>query len=428
MTRLETIARPWGRPWNVSGRVAAGSARGSVRPPEPPDLEVALLTGGQDRHYAFGLTMALAAIGTSVDVIGSDDVDSPELHRTRGITFLNLRRQRAEATRRRKVAGVVMYYARLLRYAATARPKVFHILWNGKIELFDRTLLMLCWKALGKKVALTAHNVNAGTRDATDTWMNRVTLAVQYRLADHVFVHTERMKRELAAEFGVRDAAITVVPYGINNAVPDTGLTPSEARRRLGLGSGDKTILFFGNIAPYKGLDDLVSAFHRIAGARPDYRLVIAGRPKKGTEAHWEAIRAAIDRGPHPERIVRRIDFIPDADAETYFKAADVLALPYRHIFQSGVLFFGYSFGLPVVVADVGALKEDVVEGETGFVFRPGDPVDLARAIETYFSSALYAHLARRRLEIRRYAHERHSWDVVAGLTRKVYRRLAWDE
>jgi glycosyltransferase involved in cell wall biosynthesis len=60
----------------------------------------------------------------------------------------------------------------------------------------------------------------------------------------------------------------------------------------------------------------------------------------------------------------------------------------------------GYSFGLPVLAADVGSLKDGVVEGKTGFVFRPEDPIDLARAIERYFASDLYAELNSRRQEM----------------------------
>ena len=100
-----------------------------------------------------------------------------------------------------------------------------------------------------------------------------------------------------------------------------------------------------------------------------------------------------------------RAEFIPDDETETYFKAADVLVLPYRHIYQSGVLFLGHSFGLPVLAADVGSLKDDIVEGKTGFVFRPEDPDDLARVIEQYFASDLYADLNNRRKEIRRARH-----------------------
>ena len=113
-------------------------------------------------------------------------------------------------------------------------------------------------------------------------------------------------------------------------------------------------------------------------------------------------------------RILLRAEFIPDDETEVYFKAADVLVLPYRHIYQSGVLFLGYSFGLPVLAADVGSLKDEIVEGKTGFVFRPEDPVDLARTIERYFASDLYAELNSRgrRYEITRPSGIPGTWSV----------------
>ena len=91
---------------------------------------------------------------------------------------------------------------------------------------------------------------------------------------------------------------------------------------------------------------------------------------------------------------------------------------------RAACLFLGHSFGLPVIAADVGSLKDDIVEGQTGFVFRPEDPADLAKAIERYFASDLYANLNSRRQEIRDYATERHSWDVVARITMNVYAGL----
>jgi len=53
------------------------------------------------------------------------------------------------------MARVLIYYARLLRYAAAAEAKIFHILWNNKFEFIDRTLVVLYYKLLGKKVVLT---------------------------------------------------------------------------------------------------------------------------------------------------------------------------------------------------------------------------------------------------------------------------------
>src|SRR5439155_24480732 len=209
---------------------------------------------GQDGHYAYGLAMALAGEGVYLDFMGSDELDSPELHASPRLRFLNLQGGHGtDESLARKMLRVLLYYTRLVWYAALAKPKIFHVLWNNKFELFDRTLLMPYYKLLGKKIAFTAHNINIGQRDSADTLLNRLTLRIQYRLADHIFVHTERMNRDLQQDFEVCELSIRNIPYGLNNSVPDTILTPGAARRALGVGSTARTILFFGAIAPYKG-------------------------------------------------------------------------------------------------------------------------------------------------------------------------------
>lgn len=389
-----------------------------------PDPTVALLTGGGDRPYAFGLAKELISKGAALDLIGSDELDCPEFHDKPGLNFLNLRGdQRTDVNFVRKAFRLSTYYAKLIRYAATAKPRIFHILWNNKFQHFDRTLLTLYYRLLGKRIVLTVHNVNMGRRDSKDTHLNRRTLRIQYRLADHIFVHAEKMKLELIKEFGVQEDRVTVIPFGINNAVPNTHLTPSEAKLQLGIRDGEKTILFFGNIAPYKGLEYLVAAFQQISSRHENYRLIIAGR-QKSSETYWATIQEAIRENVLTGRISLKAEFIPDDQTEVYFKAADVLALPYRHIYQSGVLFLGYSFGLPVIAANVGSLRDEIVEGKTGFVFKPEDPSNLAMTIERYFASDLFAQLDSRRQEIRDYATERHSWDVVGQMIIDIYGSL----
>jgi glycosyltransferase involved in cell wall biosynthesis len=387
-------------------------------------MRIALLTGGADRPYAFGLATALMARGIQLDLIAGDDLSTPQFTDSPDVNFLNLRgNQHTSVGILTKVARVLAYYVRLLRYARMAKPQVFHILWNNKFEWFDRTLLMLYYKSLRKKIVLTVHNVNAGWRDGTDSLLNHVTLKAQYRLAHRIFVHTEKMKAELRAVYGVHESKVSVIPFGINNAVPQTDLTTMEARRRLGVSPDEKILLFFGSIAPYKGLEYLVDAFERVA-ASPDYRLVIAGSPKKGFEEYWTRIETAIRGSKCSAQILQRITFIPDDETEVYFKAADVLILPYTEIFQSGVLFLGYSFGLPVIASDVGSLKDDIAEGRTGFVVPPNDAAELARAIESYFGSQLFHDLNDRRSDILAYALERHSWTIVGSLTEDVYAGL----
>jgi D-inositol-3-phosphate glycosyltransferase len=365
-----------------------------VAAPAPAHLEVALLTGCQDRPYAFGLAMAMVGQGVSLEVIGSDEVDSPELHTTNNLRFLNLRgSQHGESGLLQKLRGLLLYYARLIRYAARSKPKMFHILWNNKFEYFDRTLLMLYYKLQGKKVALTAHNVNQRRRDANDSLLNRLTLRMQYHLTDHIFVHTQKMKDELLQDFGVKGQAVTVIRHPINNAFPDTELTPAEAKRRLGLSGSEKAILFFGRIRPYKGLEYLLSAFQLLAARHADYRLLIAGEPKKGSEDYLHEIRQRVAREFDPGRIILQVKFIPDEEMELYLKAGDVLVLPYKEIFQSGVLFLSYTFGLPVVATDVGSFREEIIEGQTGFLCKSVDAFDLARTLEKYFESDLYKDL-----------------------------------
>jgi len=384
-------------------------------------ISVALLTGGGDKPYALGLARELIRRCIPLEIIGSDDLDCPDFHGKPGVKFLNLRGdQRPDVGIAAKTCRILMYYIRLILYAPLANPRIFHILWNNKFQSFDRTFLMLYYRALRKKIVITAHNVNLAVRDSKDTPFNRFTLRIQYLLADHVFIHTEKMKQELIQGFGVRAERLTVIPFGINNAVPCTALTPKEARIRLGIREGQRTILFFGNIAQYKGLEYLVDAFKQILQRNDDYRLVIAGRPK-GSEDYWSEVRQMINPEVRTGRVLVREEYIPDDETEIYFKAADVLALPYRHIYQSGVLFLGYSFGLPVVATDVGSLKEDIQEGETGFLCKPDDPADLAKALERYFASDLYVELQNRRSQIRRYAEKQHSWENVGQATLNVY-------
>src|SRR6266567_8678924 len=249
---------------------------------------IALLTGGGDKPYALGMAAALTSAGISIDFIGSDDLSVPEVVTNRRVNFLNLRGdQRREATFLAKVRRVLMYYLRLIGYAATAKPKLFHILWNNKFQFFDCTLLMLYYRLLGKKIVFTAHNVNAGKRDSNDSWLNRTSLKIQYYLCDHIFVHTSGMKSELIYEFRVPERKVSVIPFGINNTVPTTSLSGAAAKRQLGVKSSDKTLLFFGNIAPYKGLEYLIDAFEELSQKDGHYRLIIVGKPK-GSEDYWK--------------------------------------------------------------------------------------------------------------------------------------------
>jgi glycosyltransferase involved in cell wall biosynthesis len=369
--------------------------------------------------------MALTSKGVNLDVIGSGELDSEELRSRPGLKFIMLHGdQKKPLAKAAKLLNVIAVYIRIVCYAASTKTKVFHILWNYKFPILDRTLMLIYYKALGKKIVFTAHNVNAATRDGNESKLNSLSLKAQYRLVDHIFVHTDKMKLSLMGEFGVKENAVTVIPFGINNSVPDTALTPRQAKERLGINDYEKTFLFFGRIRQYKGLDYLVEALKQIALQDGSYRLIIAGEPKKDSMQYWYDIQRVIKENKIEEQIIQRIGFIADGETEIYFKAADVLVLPYTDVFQSGVLFLAYSFGLPVIATDVGSLRDDIVDGETGYLCRPCDVSDLAQTIERYFESDLFKNLSYRRDDIKAFANARHSWNVVSDKTCMIYDQL----
>jgi len=388
-------------------------------------MKISLLTGGDDPNYAFPLASSLASKGIVIDFIGNDRMQRPEITSIENVNYLNLRGDQSEnVPRRKKICRVLKYYGRLVKYTAKTDTALFHILWLNKFVHFDRTLLMLYYKISGKRIVFTAHNVNAAERDGNDNLLNRITLRFMYTTVDHIIVHTEKMKQQLIDDFNVTADKVTVIPFGMNTFIPVTMLTEEQAKKKLNLKSNEKNLLFFGRITPYKGLEHLVSAVAYLKEKGCEFKLIIAGKVEKKYESYWKKIDESIKVNHLQDYIIKRIEFIPEEDIEIYFKAADVLILPYKHIFQSGPLFTSYNFGLPVIATDVGSFKEDIVEGETGFICKPGDPEDLAEKMELYFNSDLYMNLEANRRKIMEFAQERYSWERNGETIYSIYRNL----
>jgi D-inositol-3-phosphate glycosyltransferase len=387
-------------------------------------IKIALLTAGKDPHYALGLLSGLVDQKIHIDFIGNDEMQKDEIVRRQNVTYYNLRgNQDPLVPISTKVSRVLKYYLKLLNYAAQNDSHLFHILWLNKFFFFDGIFVNAYYKLLGKKLVFTAHNINIRERDENDHLLNRLFLIFMYRLFDHIFVHTEKMKLQLIEDYGVSQDKISTIPFGINNIIPKSDLTKAAARKNLQLSDKDKIILFFGNIAPYKGLEYLVEAFIHVRKQIEGVKLIIAGQIKN-CEPYWKQVQNVIKDHDLGEHIVERIEYIPDNEVEIYFKSADLLVLPYRHIFQSGVAFLAYSFGLPVVATDVGSLREEIIEGTTGYLCRPDDPVDLADTINAYFDSDLFSNLDVARDKIVKYANETYSWENIGRVTYCIYNKL----
>ena len=158
-------------------------------------------------------------------------------------------------------------------------------------------------------------------------------------------------------------------------------VTKQEALRILGIPEGDRTILFFGLIREYKGLDILLEAF----GLLPEgYRLIVAGEPY----GSFDKYQRIIDSLPGKDRIHLFPQYIRDSQVRDYFCAADVAVLPYRSATQSGISSIAYHFEVPMIVTAVGGLTETIGRRGTGTVTPDGTPEGIAAAITEYFADS----------------------------------------
>ena len=158
-------------------------------------------------------------------------------------------------------------------------------------------------------------------------------------------------------------------------------LPREEALRALGLDPSRKTLLFFGLIRDYKGLDILLEAF----GTLPeDYQLVVAGEPY----GSFEKYRRLIDGLPCGKARIRVFpEYIRDSEVKKFFSGADLAVLPYRSATQSGIGAIACHFGVPLLVTDVGGLKESVEARGTGIVAASADALSVREQILRYFAS-----------------------------------------
>jgi len=278
---------------------------------------------------------------------------------------------------------------------------VVHYQWLT-IEALDAALL-----ARGVPRVFTSHNVlRRGAGRLREAGPRRVAVA-----ADALVVHTRGSASAMTERYDVDPAKVHVIPHGAFDYLA-TRAHETPLPRELAAVEGP-VILSFGILRPYKGVDVLIEAFDGIEGAE----LWIVGRP-------WmdiEPLRAAAARASGTVRYVDR--FVAEDELPAYFRRADVVALPYRDIDQSGVLYTALAFGKAIVASSIGGFAE-VAEDHAALVpVPPGDPNALRAALAALASDPA----ARAAQEARAAAAAAgpYSWDEAARLTLALYEEVA---
>jgi len=266
-------------------------------------------------------------------------------------------------------------------------------------------------KRRGFPTLVTVHDVES-LADPSDT--DRVSRA--YAEADALIVHNEASREELSER--LPGGRIKVIPHG-HYLHATQRLAAHLARRRLGLDETTPTILFFGQIKAAKGLDLLIEAMRGVVDRLPSARLLVAGRVWRQDP---EQYRQQINRLGLDGSVDFRHGFVPDNEVSTLFGAADLVVLPYRRVYQSGVLLMAMSYGRAVLTSDLAAMREIVDDGRTGFTFRSGDVGDLTtRLVDLLGRREDLAAAAATALERLRVEHD---WSHIGTRTAALYRQV----
>ncbi len=233
------------------------------------------------------------------------------------------------------------------------------------------------------------------------------------RLAGTVIVHEDFFRTVLVADYGARPAQVRVVPHGIGAA---RLMDQSLAREILGLRPDRTVVLFFGYLAKYKGLDNLIEAFVEMPDSR--CQLLIAGgehprlRGKPEYAAYLARLQAQAARAPGR---IMLTGFVPEPDVPLVFAAADVVVFPYtRAISSSGPLALSAAYGKAFLASE--SLAPIIQEPALLF---PNTAPGLRRKLEQFLSDGWLE------VKSRRYAQQlcqARQWGQVARQTLDVYR------
>ncbi len=352
--------------------------------------------------YDRALAAALARGGAEVELLTSHFLYGPvpeaEGYRVRECFYRRSATRGLDAPARRAFK-LAEHLPDMLRFRRQADADVIHYQWLT-FQGLDPYLL-----SPRRPRVMTAHYVLPPQPSRRQLASARRTFSAM----DAVVAHSEHGARRLRDAVGLEPARIRVIHHGAFDYL--TRLPEEKPLAPELEGAEGPVILFFGLLRPYKGIDTLLEAFREIEGAE----LWIVGNPRMDVEPlHRLAAEA-------PGRVRTLTRFVEDAEIPALMRRADVVALPYRDVEHSGVLYAALAFGKPLVLSAVGGFPEVADQGAARLV-PPEDPAALAETLgELVGSESVRAELG---AAATRAAAGSYSWDEAARQTLVLYAEL----
>ncbi|MDF2564624.1 MAG: glycosyl transferase, group 1 [Massilibacillus sp.] len=365
--------------------------------------------GGMN-YYDFNLCREIEKLDTSVSLYTCDETDSNNQTFAINKTFKKIYGKDSSIIRGlRFINGLI----RSIIKSKKNHSKIIHY------HFFKYTVIeLLCvvfGKASGQRIVVTAHDIESFSKQGS-LFLTKLI----YLLADRVIVHNQSSKNEIIAKVHVAEKKIRTIPHGNYISNINYNITRSDGIKKIGnLSKDDLVILFFGQIKEVKGLDILINSIPYVIKQNKHIKVVVAGKVwKNDINKYLDQIKIN-----HIEKyFLLNIQYIPDNEVDYYFAAADLVVLPYKKIYQSGVLLNAMSYKKVVLASDLPGMKEIIQDGKNGYTFKTNDSEDLAKKIVYIINNNEKMKL----IENNAFNHVKfeHSWELIARATVQMYKEI----
>ena len=268
---------------------------------------------------------------------------------------------------------------------------VFHLHWTAPVlqwskehaeaeqALADFMDALAGFQARGGKLIWSIHNALPHDSKFPDLDLDLARLLAER--ADRIHVLSPDTPELVANLYALDPGRTVVIEHSSYLGQYPDDVSRADARAQLGLDQDAKVIVALGGIRPYKGLNRLLDAFEAIAD--DDARLLVAGQPRAGEFA--DELRRRCEANP---QVIAHFARVPDDELQVWLHAADVAALPYLDILNSGGYWLAVTFGLPVVAPRAGTLTQ--FDGEPHVrLFDPGSPQSGTASLRRTLEQAL---------------------------------------
>lgn len=378
-----------------------------------------LVYGGLGRHV-HALTVAQAAAGHDVVVITDQHDDAPDDSVVDGVRVIREGRKPAlpfepEFLLRIVTALDESLAASAARHLRDFAPEVIHC-----HDWMTTRAGLTASAAAGVPLVATIHATEWGRHQGyLHSEISRNVDSVERFLAqsaDGLIACSAAMRAEIATQFGVAPDVITVIPNGVDTDIWHTSMQRKDQARRRWAPNGP-LLTYSGRLEAEKGIFTMLDAMPQVLSEHPRARLVVAGNG--GQSHHFD--HDIVERGLAGS--VVRSGWLPEADLRALVGSADAALVPSLYEPFGLVALEAMALGAPVICARTGGLVDIVDDGVTGLLFEPGNPTDLAAAIDRTLNDPAAA--ADRAAAAAAPLRARFNWSNIADATVAEYRNVA---